>query len=97
MEAGGFKTSAKRNTVVVIRRGDEDMPRTITLSMERGPDGKAPEAAAFALEPLDVVLVAESGVARAGRAMDQYVRQMMPIALSGGFSWLLGSAVFGGK
>ena len=97
MEAGGFKTSAKRNMVVVIRRGDEDTPRTIPLSMEPGANGQAPEAASFNLEPLDVVLVAESGVARAGRAMDQYVRQMMPIVLTGGFSWLFGSGVFGGK
>lgn len=97
MEAGGFKTSAKRNEVVVIRRGDEDTPRTIILSMDRGPKGEAPEAASFALEPLDVVLVAESGVARAGRAMDQYVRQMLPIVITGGFSWLFGSGMLGGK
>src|SRR5262249_9782581 len=31
MEAGGFKTSAARDTVTVIRRGSEDRPRVIEL------------------------------------------------------------------
>lgn len=93
LEAGGFNTSANRSEVVVIRRGDQDQPRVITLSM-RKTHAAAPEAASFRLQPLDVVIVAESGVARAGRAMDQYVRQMLPVALTGGFSWLLGSNPF---
>jgi polysaccharide biosynthesis/export protein len=96
MEAGGLKSSAKRSEVLVIRRGDEDAPRVLRLSMEQGPKGEGPEAANFGLQPLDVVLVTESGIARAGRAMDQYVRQLLPVALTGGFSWLLGDQVFGG-
>ena len=96
MEAGGLKGSAQRNEVLVIRRGDEDLPRVLRLSMRPGAKGEGPEAASFGLQPLDVVLVAESGVARAGRAMDQYVRQMLPVVLTGGFSWLLGDGVFGG-
>ena len=93
MEAGGLKTSARRNEILVIRKGTEDEPRVIPLSMERGPKGEGPEAAKFALQPLDVVLVTESGVARAGRAVDQYVRQMIPLTLTGGFSWLLGNTM----
>jgi polysaccharide export outer membrane protein len=95
MEAGGFRPSAARDEVVVIRRGSEDEPRLLRLSL-KNKDGRAAEAANFALQPLDVVLVTESGVARTGRAIDQYVRQMIPLSLSAGFSWLFGCGAFGG-
>jgi polysaccharide export outer membrane protein len=94
MEAGGFRASAARDNVIVIRRGSEDEPRLLKLGL-KARDGNAPEAASFALQPLDVVLVTESGVARTGRAIDQYLRQMLPLTLSGGFSWLLGRGVLG--
>ena len=98
MEAGGFKTTAARGELVVIRKGDEDEPRLIRLSMDSNKDqGVAPEAASFRLQPLDVVLVAESGVARAGRAVDQYVRQLIPVLLTGGFTYLFDGAVLGGR
>lgn len=96
MEAGGFKASAARDEVLVIRRGDQDEPRLLRLALE-AKDGRAPEAASFALQPLDVVLITESGVARTGRAIDQYVRQMIPVTLTGGFSWLFGRGVIGGQ
>jgi protein involved in polysaccharide export with SLBB domain len=95
MEAGGFRGSAARDEIVVIRKGDEDEPRVLRLAANSH-KGRSPEAANFALQPLDVVLVTESGVARTNRALDQYVRQMLPINLTGGFSWLLGRGVFGG-
>jgi polysaccharide biosynthesis/export protein len=92
MEAGGFRGSAARDEIIVIRKGIEDEPRVLRLAA-KGQDGKAPEAANFALQPLDVVLVTESGVARTNRAIDQYVRQMIPVTLTGGFSWLLGNTL----
>lgn len=97
MEAGGFKPTAARDSVLVIRRTEEDEPRLLRISM-KNKDGHAAEAANFTLQPLDVILVNESGVARAGRAMDQYVRQMIPLTLTGGFSWLFGAyPVVGGQ
>jgi hypothetical protein len=45
------------------------------------------------LQPLDVVVVHESGVAKANRAVDQYIRQMVPVLLTGGFTYLFNSAV----
>src|SRR5688500_402914 len=60
MEAGGFRPSAARDEVLVIRRTDQDQPRLLRLSMKTK-NGVAPEAANFALQPLDVVLVTESG------------------------------------
>jgi protein involved in polysaccharide export with SLBB domain len=96
MEAGGLKSSANRDGIVVLRRGDEDTPRVIHLSMKSA-DGTAPEASAFQLQPLDVVFVNESGVSRANRAVDQYVRQMSPMLLTAGFSYLFHAALFGAR
>jgi polysaccharide biosynthesis/export protein len=96
MEAGGFKASANRGDIIVLRRGDVDEPRVIRLSMSSKHD-TAPEASAFSLQPLDVVLVRESGVSRANRAVDQYVRQMVPLVLTAGFTYLFNSTVLGVK
>jgi len=97
MEAGGFKESAARGELVVIRKGDEDKPRLIRLSMKMPSDTEGPEAASFRLQPLDVVLVAESGIARTGRAIDQYVRKLLPFTLTGGFTYLFNAALVGGQ
>jgi polysaccharide biosynthesis/export protein len=97
MEAGGFKPTAARDAVLIIRRTEDDRPRLLRVSMQNKA-GQAAEAANFTLQPLDVILVNESGVARSGRALDQYVRQMIPLSLTGGFSWLLGkNGIFGGS
>lgn len=92
MEAGGFRASAARSEVIVIRKGDEDAPRLLRLSM-KNKDGSAAEAASFPLQPLDVVLVMESGVARSARAVDQYVRQMLPLTLTSGATWIFGNTL----
>jgi protein involved in polysaccharide export with SLBB domain len=94
MEAGGLKASSNRSELVVLRRSESDQPRVIHLSM-KSTKGAAPEASAFQLQPLDVVLVSESGISKAGRTIDQYVRQMSPFILTAGFSWLFGSGPIG--
>jgi polysaccharide export outer membrane protein len=93
-EAGGLKSSAKRNEIVVIRRGANDTPERIQVSL-RGRGTGPPQAAAFRLEPMDVVVVMESGIARADRAVDQYVRQLVPVLLTGGFTYLFNGGVLG--
>ncbi len=95
-EAGGLKASANRDEVIVLRRTDLDTPRVIRLSL-KPKNGAAAEAADFTLQPLDVVLVNESGVSKAGRAVDQYVRQLSPFLLTAGFSYLFGGTFFGLK
>lgn len=93
-EAGGLKASAKRNEVVVVRRDPQGVPQLIRLGL-KARKGAAPEAAAFELQPLDVVLVTESGISRANRAVDQYVRQMVPFLVTAGFSYILNGSVLG--
>lgn len=91
MEAGGFRPTAARKEVIVIRQTTDDQPRLLRISTENV-KGQASEASQFILQPLDVVLVNESGVARTGRAVDQYIRQLLPFSIS----WLIGPHSFGG-
>jgi len=93
-EAGGLKPSAKRDEVIVIRRGENEMPQLLKLSGKRqGPEPS--DVSSFALEPLDVVLVPESGIARTNRAIDQYVRQMFPGVITAGFTYLFNGSFVG--
>jgi protein involved in polysaccharide export with SLBB domain len=96
VEAGGFKSTAKRSEVIVIRRGQKDLPQVLRLGMDaRGAEPST--AASFLLQPQDVVVVAESGIAKTNRAVDQYVRQMIPGLFTFGFSYLFNNAVLGVK
>ena len=87
LEAGGLRTNAKKGEVVLIRRSADGKPVTQRISL-RSQNGSVPEAASTAIQPYDVVLVSEAGIAKANRAVDQYVRQMIPMLLSGGFTYL---------
>jgi protein involved in polysaccharide export with SLBB domain len=94
-EAGGLTKAARRSEVTVIRRSEKGTPEYIPVSLKG--DGPAKDAggltAGFVLQPLDVVLVHESGVSKANRAVDQYVRQMIPALLTGGFTYLLNGTI----
>jgi protein involved in polysaccharide export with SLBB domain len=92
-EAGGLTRGARRSEVTVIRRAETGIPEYIPVSLKG--DGASKDAgvsAGFALQPLDVVLVHESGVSKADRAVDQYIRQMIPALLTGGFTYILNGA-----
>lgn len=91
MEAGGFRATAARDEVIVVRQTLDDQPRLLRLSMKNDND-RPSEASNFTLQPLDVVLVNESGIAKVGRAVDQYIKQVLPVSIS----WLFGPTTIGG-
>jgi len=80
IQAGGFKTTSKRNAVVIIRRGPQGraMLRTADLlsGMTRGQADLVP------LRRFDIVYVPRSGVSEAGLFMQQYFRDLLPISFS---------------
>lgn len=95
-EAGGLTKAARRSEVTVIRRSEKGAPEYIPVSLKGV--GATKDAggltAAFVLQPLDVVLVHESGVSKANRVVDQYIRQMIPALLTGGFTYILNGTTF---
>jgi len=86
MEAGGHKRTATQKNVVLIREGPDGRPIRTKLSLH-GTDSEA-GAASVPLRPFDVVLVPESRIARMDRWVDQYVRQLVPVSLTAGFTYL---------
>ncbi len=87
--AGGFKTTAKVEQVVIIRRGPEGRPMMRTVDFKQ----VLRHSAHTDLAPLrrfDIVYVPRSGVSEAGLWVQQYLRDLTPVDLS--FSYAFGGA-----
>lgn len=89
IEAGGAKNTGAIARALLIRRGDNGQPvvRMIDLSVKKS-KGTPIVADNIALQPFDLVLVPETKIAHVDRWVDQYLRQSVPITLTGGFSYL---------
>ncbi|HKT54477.1 MAG TPA: polysaccharide biosynthesis/export family protein [Caulobacteraceae bacterium] len=89
--AGGFKTSAKRSEVVIIRRGPGGRPMMRTVNLIAG----LTDPGRNELVPLrrfDVVYVPRTKISEAGVFVQQYFRDTMPVNL--GFNYTFGPAAF---
>jgi protein involved in polysaccharide export with SLBB domain len=91
-EAGGFKRSSKVSNVVVLRYQGTNQPKFMTVNLEPALKKGDPRAD-IALEPYDIVWVPKTKIAKADDFMDQYFRQLVPIPLSLGVSYVWGSAI----
>jgi polysaccharide biosynthesis/export protein len=85
-EAGGITNKGNRNKVMLIRK----MPngKAAMRSVKLFEHGQATQEAMAYLQPFDVVLVPESGISRADRWVDQWLRQLSPANLMVGFQYL---------
>jgi len=85
-QAGGFKPSARTDSVVLLRDTHADKPLTLRLNLKRV-DVKD---RATALQPRDVIYVPTSRIAKVDTFVDRYVRQLIPISMTAGFSYVVG-------
>ena len=92
MEAGGAKHTGKKSSAVLLRKG-EDGSRVLQVISLRGSKGEPSRASAMLLRPFDVVLVPETRIARVDRWVDQNIRQVIPLSLTAGFSYLFNPQV----
>lgn len=86
IQAGGFRTTAKTDRVVIIRRGPggRAMMRTVNLKAAM----KDPARSDFVpLRRFDIVYVPRSAVSEAGLWVQQYFRDLSPIQL--GFNYAI--------
>lgn len=79
--AGGFKTSAKRAGVVIIRRGADGRAMLRTADLLNA-IYRPQTVDAVPLRRFDIVYVPRSGVAEVGLFMQQYLREALPIQFS---------------
>lgn len=89
MEAGGLKSTSKRDRVILVRRSPAGTPETIEISLKRQ-GTRFPGQALMEIQPYDMVLVDESGVAKANRFVEQNITKMLPVVLTTGFTYLFG-------
>jgi polysaccharide biosynthesis/export protein len=88
MRAGGFRPTARTNNIVLLRNDGHggkgvELVDVKHLLSKGGPD--------MMLQPFDVIFVPQSKIAKVDQFVDQYVRQLIPASLTGGFTYLFGS------
>ena len=85
--AGGFRTTAERGRVVIIRRGPDGRAMMRTVNLQRG-IGDPARTDLVPLRRFDIVYVPRSGLAELGLLVGQ-LRELVPYSL--GFSYALNS------
>ncbi len=88
IQAGGFKSSAKRGDVIIIRRGPDGRPMMRTANLRRGLDHPG-KTDLVPLRRFDVVYVPRTGLADAGVFVQQ-LNGLVPSSI--GFSYLLNNS-----
>ncbi|MFP5448984.1 MAG: polysaccharide biosynthesis/export family protein [Alphaproteobacteria bacterium] len=86
IQAGGFRPTADRSKVIIIRRGADGQGMMRTADLLAGL--RQPATDLVPLRRFDIVYVPRSGVANAGLFVQQYFRDLSPIQF--GFSYALG-------
>ena len=86
IQAGGLKHTAKSTHVFLVRKSTDGTPVATQLDLEAVFKGAAQDVPLMAF---DMVYVPKSKIASVNQFMDQYVKQINPINLSFGFSYLL--------
>ncbi|HUA55117.1 MAG TPA: polysaccharide biosynthesis/export family protein [Candidatus Sulfotelmatobacter sp.] len=79
--AGGMKSTARSNEVVVVRRGDADRRQIFAVNLDQVMSGAA-LGQDMPLEPLDTVIVPRSDIAQVDLWVEQYIRNLLPAAPS---------------
>ena len=88
--AGGLLDSGSLRGAVLIRDHGNQKPETIPLHLDEVMRGSLNDTI---LQPYDIVYVPRSNIAKLDRAVDQYIRRVIPMTLTGGFSYLLGGNI----
>ena len=94
IQAGGFKTTARRDKVVIIRRGPDGRAMMKIADMRAGifePDTVDP----VPLRRFDIIYVPRSSVSELGLFIQQYIRDLTPVSF--GFSYSLNPTVVSGS
>ncbi len=86
LQVGGFRPSARLDSVVLLRNDGTDHPTAQKINFK---DLLSRHQADITLRPFDVLYVPQSRIVKVDRFVDQYMRQLLPITLTGGFNYIL--------
>jgi polysaccharide biosynthesis/export protein len=87
-EAGGLKSTAQGNNIVLLRDDMQGKPLVMVVSLEQIFEQQRD----VALHPYDVVFVPKSTIARVNEFVEQYIVKVLPFSMNAGFQYLLGAA-----
>lgn len=90
LEAGGFRHTAKRSSVILLRKGDGG-PEIRRLNFD---DVLAKRVPDIQLQPFDVVFVPRTFIAKANLFVQQYIRDLLPVTTNANFTYILGQGTF---
>lgn len=79
--AGGLRTSARADRIVIIRRGPDGTAMMRTVDLRRATKDPA-RTDAVPLRRFDIIYAPRSGVSEVGLFIQQYVRDILPIQFS---------------
>jgi protein involved in polysaccharide export with SLBB domain len=79
--AGGMKSTARSDEVVVVRRSDADQRQVFAVNLDKVVSGTA-LGQDMPLQPLDTVIVPRSDIAQVDLWVEQYIRNLLPAAPS---------------
>lgn len=82
--AGGFKPSARKGEVLVIRRSGTTEPIVIPVDLDAAISGRDTRQD-ISLQPYDIIYVPKTAVAEVNQFIDQYFRQNIPIPFGIGY------------
>jgi len=85
--AGGFRDSAKLNDVILLRDSGTGTPLVMRINLKRILKKGEPDVM---LKPFDVVFVPQTKIAKVDQFVDQYIRRVLPVSLTAGFTYLKG-------
>jgi protein involved in polysaccharide export with SLBB domain len=88
--AGGMKSTARSDEVVVVRRGGGDQRLAFAVNLDQVVHGTG-LGQDMALQPLDTVIVPRSDIAQVDLWVEQYIRNLLPATPSAGVLYSINS------
>jgi polysaccharide biosynthesis/export protein len=88
--AGGFRNTAKTDSVILIRNSGTGSPVAQRLNVKEILTKGKPDVV---LQPFDVLYIPKTTIAKIDQFVDQYVKSVLPLNLNGGFTYIFGNTV----
>lgn len=89
-EAGGARKTADLKDAVIVRNSGQGKPIVIPLNIKKVLSGSSRD---LKLKPYDLVFIPTTKIARWDQYVDQHIRQLLPITVYTGFSYLFNPTV----
>lgn len=89
IQAGGFLNTAALSNIIILRNQGSGNPMFRILNLKRDLV-KHSQTTDILLQPYDVIYVPKTTIAKIGQFVDQYIRQLIPVSTTFGFSYLKG-------